>query len=141
MTIINEVQKTIFDCLSKQDGKNFLILNGIFTYIEKNSNFPYIFISINKAEDLSTFSKSIHSYLIGINVFDKNTTNSFITNISDDIKLLFSNISNFISINYEILDIKFKQITTLLESNNTIWKNEILFEFIISSSITNLTKY
>ena len=78
MTIINEVQKTIYDCLSSQTGSNFLNLNGIFTYVEKNSEFPYIFISTRKIDDLSTFSKTIYNYSIEINIFDKNTRNNYI---------------------------------------------------------------
>lgn len=131
MTIINEVQKTIYNCLNGQTSTNFSNLEGIFTYIEKNSDYPYIFISINKIENLSTFSKNIYSYSIGINVFDKNTSNSFVTNITEEIQSIFSNISNFTVNDYKILDIKFKEINTSLESNNTIWKSEIIFNFII----------
>ncbi|HSQ98017.1 MAG TPA: hypothetical protein VLL98_04855 [Rickettsiales bacterium] len=135
MTEISEVQKTIYNCLNGQTSTNFSNLQGIFTYIEKNSDFPYIFISTNKIENLSTFSKNIYSYSIGVNVFDKNTSNSFVVSIAEEIKSIFSDISNFTTNDYEILDIKFKEINISLESNNTIWKSEINFEFIISTTI------
>lgn len=134
MTIINEVQKTIYNCLIQQTGINFLNIKGIFTYVEKNSDFPYIFVSTNKIEDLSTFSKKIYKYSIEIDVFDKNTSNSYILDLIEDIKSIFSNISNFTTNNYDILDIKFREINTTLENNNTIWKSQAIFDFIINTN-------
>lgn len=131
MATINKVQKSIYDCLISQTGTNFLNLSGIYTYVEKNSEFPYVFISTNKVENLSTFSKEIYGYSIELNIFDKNTSNVYLLELAEDIKSIFSNISNFTTNNYDILDIKFKEINVGLEKDNTIWKSQIIFDFII----------
>ncbi|MDD2839833.1 MAG: hypothetical protein PHY80_01750 [Rickettsiales bacterium] len=67
-----------------------------------------------------------------IYIFDKNTSNLYVLNLIEDIKLIFSDISNFETNNYNILDIKFKEINTTLENDNTIWKSKIIFDFITS---------
>ena len=113
MIVINRIQKAIYDCLKAQNSENFQVLKGIFNYLDKNTDFPYIFVNINNVEDLSTFSKNIYSCSVSINIFDKNTTNGFVVNLADEIKDVFYNLNNFDmddyeTDNFEVIDIKFE---------------------------------
>lgn len=129
--IVNNIQKSIYDCLKSQNSENFKRLTGIFNYIDKNTDFPYIFFSMKDVNDISTYSKKIYSCTVSINIFDKSTTGSFVASLMDEIKEIFSNISNFSLDNHKILDIKPSSFKTSLENNNTIWKNEIDLEILI----------
>lgn len=131
MIVINEIQKSIYNCLKSQESVNFEKLKGIFNYLDKNTDFPYIFTNINSMEDISTFSKSIYSCSISINIFDKNTTNSFVVNLADEIKNIFSNLNNFEIENFEIINIKFNNFKIALENNNTIWQGELAYTIIV----------
>ena len=131
MIIINEIQKSIYNCLKSQNSDNFQKLKGIFNYLDKNTDFPYIFTNINAIEDLCTFSKDIYSCSISINIFDKNTTNSFVVNLADEIKNIFSTLNNFEMQNFKIMDIKFNNFKITLESNNTIWQGELIYNILV----------
>ena len=131
MIVINEIQKSIYNCLKSQNSDNFQKLKGIFNYLDKNTDFPYIFTNINAIEDLCTFSKDIYSCSISINIFDKNTTNSFVVNLADEIKNIFSTLNNFEMQNFKIMDIKFNNFKITLESNNTIWQGELVYNILV----------
>ncbi len=131
MIVINEIQKSIYNCLKSQNSDNFQKLKGIFNYLDKNTDFPYIFTNINAIEDLCTFSKDIYSCSISINIFDKNTTNSFVVNLADEIKNIFSTLNNFEMQNFKIMDIKFNNFKITLESNNTIWQGELIYNILV----------
>ncbi len=131
MIVINEIQKSIYNCLKSQNSDNFQKLKGIFNYLDKNIDFPYIFTNINSIEDLSTFSKNIYSCSISINIFDKNTTNSFVVGLADEIKNIFNNLNNFEIDNFKIIDIKFNNFKIALENNNTIWQGELVYSIIV----------
>ena len=131
MIVINEIQKSIYNCLKLQNSDNFQKLKGIFNYLDKNTDFPYIFTNINAIEDLCTFSKDIYSCSISINIFDKNTTNSFVVNLADEIKNIFSTLNNFEMQNFKIMDIKFNNFKITLESNNTIWQGELIYNILV----------
>ncbi len=131
MIVINEIQKSIYNCLKSQNSDNFQKLKGIFNYLDKNIDFPYIFTNINSIEDLSTFSKNIYSCSISINIFDKNTTNSFVVGLADEIKNIFNNLNNFEINNFKIIDIKFNNFKIALENNNTIWQGELVYSIIV----------
>ena len=131
MIIVNNLQKSIYECLKSQNSAGFKKLTGIFNYIDKNTDFPYIFFSVRGVDDISSYSKNIYSCTLIINIFDKNTTGSFIINLADEIKIIFSNISNFSMQNCKILDIKSNNFKISLENNNTIWKGEIDFNILV----------
>lgn len=130
--IINNLKKSIYDCLSSQTSSSFSQLSGIFTYLEKNKAFPYIFISIENIEDNSTFSKNIYNYSVVIEIYDKNSSGNFVSNLAEDIKEIFANKSNLTSEYFSIIDIKYNKMNISLENDNTIWKSRIIFDFIIS---------
>lgn len=130
--ITNNLKKSIYDCLNSQTSSSFNQLSGIFTYLEKNKVFPYIFISIENIEDNSTFSKNIYNYSVVIEIYDKNSSGNFVSNLAEDIKEIFANKSNLISEYFSIIDIKYNKMNILLENDNTIWKSRIIFDFIIS---------
>ncbi len=131
MIIINKLQKSVYDCLKSQNSQNFQNIVGIFTYIEKNMDLPYIFMTIKDFNDISTFSKGIYSVKLSINIYDKNTTNSFVINIANEIKNIFKNLSNFIIDEYDLIDIKYNDFSILLENNNDIWHGELSYNIII----------
>lgn len=130
--ITNNLKKSIYDCLSSQSNTPFTELTGIFTYIDKNQAFPYVFISIENVKDNSTFSKSIYTYLVSIEIFDKSLNTNFVMSVSEEIKNLFKMLSNFTSTDFSIVDVLFKENKIIMENNNTIQKSRILFDFIIS---------
>lgn len=131
MIIINKIQKAIYDCLDAENTENFQKLAGIFTYIEKNTKYPYIFIKINKLEDKSTFFNSVYNCNFSINIYDKNTSNGFIVNISEEIKELFKNLSNFSITGYNTIDIEYNNFNVFLENNDTVWHGELIYDFTI----------
>lgn len=130
--IINNLKKSIYNCLNSQTDSIFTELTGIFTYLEKNKAFPYIFISTENIEDNSTFSKNIYNCSVVIEIYDDNSSANFLGNLSEKIKEIFENKLNFVCEDFSIIDIKFNKMNILLENNNTIWKSRILFDFIIS---------
>lgn len=130
--IVNELQKAIYDCLKGQNTQNFNKLVGIFNYIDKNTDFPYLFISINKITDLSNFVKTIYDFEISINIFDRNSTNSFLFDMSEEIKIVFGNIYNINCEGFEIMDIRFKDFNVEQSGNGTIWKGILNFNFIVA---------
>lgn len=132
MILINKIQKSIYDCLTIQTSDNFQKLTGIFNYIEKNKNFPYIFISNGEVKNLSTFSKKLYSCFMNINVFDNDSSNSYAINLLEEIKQIFTIINNFNIIGYLIIDIKFSNIEIKLENDGKNWNGKISFEFIVS---------
>ena len=129
--MINNLKKSIYDCLSSQETLNFTQLHGIFTYVDKNELFPYICISVDDIEDNSNFNKNIYKCRIVIDIYDKNVSVNFATDLSEEIKEIFKNKSNFTSEYFSIIDILFNKIDISLE-NNKIWKIRVFFEFIIS---------
>ena len=132
--IANKLQKCIYSCLKNRDSENFNRLVGIFNYMDKNTDFPYIFIAINKIDDLSNFTKKIYDFSIAINIFDKNTTNSFLFDIAEEIKAIFSDISTINSEDFAIMDIKFNSFNIEHEGDGMIWKGILSFNFIITES-------
>ena len=136
MIVIIRIQKAIYDCLKSQNSENFQTLKGIFNYLDKNTDFPYIFTTINNVEDLSTFSRDIYSCSVSINIFDKNTTNTFVVNIANKIKEIFRDLDNFEmddyeTDNFEVIDIRFENFKITLENNNTIWQGELIYNIIV----------
>lgn len=129
--IVNKLQKAIYDCLKGQSTQNFNKLVGIFNYIDKNTDFPYLFISINKITDLSNFVKTIYDFEISINIFDRNSTNSFLFDISEEIKIIFANIYNINGEGFDIMDIRFKDFNVEQGDNGSIWKGILNFNFIV----------
>ncbi len=130
--ITNNLKKSIYDCLSSQSNAPFTELTGIFTYVDKNQAFPYVFISVENMKDNSTFSKSIYTYSVSIEIFDKSLSTNFVMSVSEEIKNLFKMLSNFTSTDFSIVDVLFKENKMTMENNNTIQKSRILFDFIIS---------
>lgn len=130
--ITNNLKKSIYDCLSSQSNAPFTELTGIFTYVDKNQAFPYIFISVENMKDNSTFSKNIYTYSVSIEIFDKSLNTNFVMSVSEEIKNLFKMLSNFTSTDFSIVDVLFKENKITMENNNTIQKSRILFDFIIS---------
>lgn len=125
--MIDNLQKTILSCLNNQNSENFAKLNGIFNYIDKNQELPYIFYFITNIKDYSTYTTQIYSCDLGINIYDKSTSSLYIINLIEEIKNIFKNIDNFSATNIKIIDITFNESNILLESNNTIWKGELNF--------------
>ena len=130
--ITNNLKKSIYDCLGSQSNTPFTELTGIFTYVDKNQAFPYVFISVENMEDNSTFSKNIYTYSVSIEIFDKSLSSNFVMSISEEIKNLFKTISNFTTTDFSIIDVLFKENKISIENNNTIQESRILFDFIIS---------
>ena len=130
--ITNNLKKSIYDCLSSQSNAPFTELTGIFTYVDKNQAFPYVFIYVENMKDNSTFSKSIYTYSVSIEIFDKSLNTNFVMSVSEEIKNLFKMLSNFTSTDFSIVDVLFKENKITMENNNTIQKSRILFDFIIS---------
>lgn len=126
MIVINKIQKIVYETLKS----NITEVNGIFTYIEKNEELPYIFLHIDNVCDLSTFSKNIYSYTLAIDIFDQNTTNGFVMGVSEKVKALFANIGNFDNVDCKIIDIKFKNFEISLNNDGKIWNGRLLFELI-----------
>ena len=46
--MIDNLQKAILNCLNNQSSDNFLKLNGIFNYIDKNQELPILLILLKK---------------------------------------------------------------------------------------------
>ena len=131
MIIINKLQKAVYDCLKSQNSQNFQKLTGIFNYIEKNSSFPYIFITTKDFKDISTYSKKIYTCSLIINIYEENTTNGFVINLANEIKEIFSNILYFSMDEYELIDLEYLNFNILLENNNKIWNGELIYNTII----------
>lgn len=125
--MIDNLQKAILNCLNNQTSDNFLKLNGVFNYIDKNQELPYIFYFINNIKDRSTYSSKIYSCGLSINIYDKNTTSIYVVNLIEEIKNIFKNINNLSTKNLKIIDIIFNEANILLENNNIIWKGELNF--------------
>lgn len=125
--MIDNLQKAILNCLNNQSSDNFLKLNGIFNYIDKNQELPYIFYFINIIKDRSTYSSKIYSCGLSINIYDKNTTSIYVVNLIEEIKNIFKNINNLSTKNLKIIDIIFNEANIMLENNNTLWKGELNF--------------
>ena len=125
--MIDNLQKAILNCLNNQSSDNFLKLNGIFNYIDKNQELPYIFYFINNIKDCSTYSSKIYSCGLSINIYDKNTSSVYIVNLIEEIKNIFKNINNLSTKNLKIIDIIFNEANIMLENNNTLWKGELNF--------------
>jgi len=129
--LINKVQEVLYNTIAEHTSDNFANLSGIFTYLDKNTVLPYIFISMGKVSDLSNFSENIYSYSIFINIFDKNTTNSFAINVMEETKEIFNNTSNFTSDEFSVIDIKFTDLFIERETSSDICKCGINVDFII----------
>lgn len=125
--MIDNLQKTILSCLNNQNSENFAKLNGIFNYIDKNQELPYIFYFINNIKDYSTYTTQIYSCNLNINIYDKSTSSLYIVNLIEEIKNIFKNINNLSTKNLKIIDIIFNEANILLENNNIIWKGELNF--------------
>jgi len=135
MLIVNEIQRSLYDRLKSENSQNFRKLTGIFNYLDKNMDFPYIFMDMSGMKNLSTFSETIYLYSTSIDIYDKNTSNSFVINLAEEIKNIFDTITNFKMNNLEMIDIVFNGFTIALEADNTIWKGELLYDIIVKKNV------
>ena len=95
--ILIEFQKTIY-----QNIKDDL---NIFSYVEKNTNFPYGVVNIENVIEENNFNYNLYKISLNVNIFDKNKSNVNVINITNKIK---NNILKLIGINneyFEVLDI------------------------------------
>lgn len=126
--MITDLQKIIYDVLFS----NFTNIK-IFTHIEKNTDFPFVFIDIVNSKDISNFTEEIKNFEVEISIFDKNTTNSFALELGDKIEDILSIVENFNDKN--IIDVKFFGQTISMQSEKTIWQNKLKFNFITKKSL------
>lgn len=96
-TVLIELQKIIYQNIN--DDLN------IFSYVEKNTSFPYGVINIENIVEENNFNYNLYKVSLNINIFDKNKSNVNIINIANKIK---NNVINLIAISndyFEILNI------------------------------------
>ena len=122
--ILIEFQKTIY-----QNIKDDL---SIFSYVEKNTNFPYGVVNIENIIEENNFNYNLYRISLNVNIFDKNKSNVNIINITNKIK---NNILKLIGINneyFEVLDISHNSNELKLHNDiEGIWSSVLKLTVII----------
>lgn len=122
--ILVEFQKIIY-----QNIKDDL---SIFSYVEKNTNFPYGVVNMENIIEEKNFNYNLYKISLNVNIFDKNKSNVNIINITNKIK---NNILKLIGINneyFEILDISYNNNELKLYNDiEGIWSSILKLNIII----------
>jgi hypothetical protein len=131
MQSIQKVQKAIYELINSQTTGELANISGIFHDVPQETNFPYIYFSENKVEEISNFKDKIFKVNIELSVFDKNKSNSKVITLCEEAVSLITNISNLNVEDYSVLDCRNKGCEISLEDKGEVWKGVVNFEIIL----------
>lgn len=128
MHIVQEIQKLVYSFLKNMDN----VLN-VYSCPNKNVNFPYVIIETDKIEVENNFNNNLYEITVNIKIFDKNETNTQITNTASDIKNEILKLFNIELKNYTIIDVV-STIDNIRMYNelSSVWNEVLGFKFIIN---------
>lgn len=128
MHIVQEIQKLIYSLL--KDMNNIL---NLYSCPNKNVDFPYAIIETDKINVENNFNNNLYEITINIKIFDKNETNTQITNTANEIKKEILKLFNIEFKNYTIIDV-ISTIDNIRMYNelNSVWSEVLGFKFIIN---------
>lgn len=128
MHIVQEIQKLVYSFLKNMDN----VLN-VYSCPNKNVNFPYVIIETDKIEVENNFNNNLYEITVNIKIFDKNETNTQITNTASDIKNEILKLFNIELKNYTIIDVV-STIDNIRMYNelSSVWSEVLGFKFIIN---------
>lgn len=117
MFILSKIQKIICNILENNNNEILEGINNIYTYIPKNAVKPYIFIENKKFLDRSNFVDKIFFIELNLNIFDENTSNLNILNISEQIVICLKNLINSVVEDLKILNISICNIENFFDNS------------------------
>ena len=126
-SIINEFQKVVFNTLNNIDNLN------IYSCPRKNSNFPYLVMSVSNVTLENNFHCDNYFINLSISLYDKNESNLNIINLSKKVKDLLISLSNNKQEIFIIVDVNLNNMTNILFNDvNSVWNTTINFNITLS---------
>jgi len=130
MFILNIINNIIYKTLKESNDKNIKKLTGIYTYLPKNTIFPYLFIECTNINKNNDYLEDIYNISVCLNIYDNNNSNINILEIVNSVKNEILKINNDNIIDVNLINIK------------NSFNNELIpyFKSLVNFEITTLNK-
>lgn len=134
MNVLIDLQQLIFNKL------NCLKDISVYTTPEKNSQFPYIIMSLDDVDIENNFSGDNYSINVSIKIYDKCESNINIMKKSIEIKENLMELINTITETFSIKCIDLKNMTTqIFNELNTVWESILNFKILVKKNNNNVS--